>query len=139
MNLWEQWVSDFLQQVKAAVYPPDAETQIAAGRTAFLRLPQDERGQAALAARVALRLLSSRPLDDGAMRRFADRTFQNPEALFLLDDLLRRYPAVLGRLQPSEPPDPRALSVRPMLTILHLLQYHAEAEQDVLVGYRDPR
>lgn len=138
MTLWEHWVSDFRQLVRKSVYPPDAESRIEAGREAFLRLDTDGRNRIALTARVALRLFSSFPLAGDAMRTLAGDTFQNSANLFALDDLLRRYPVMLERLRPPPVSSPAEISERLSLAMLHFLQYHAEMEQDVLVGIRDP-
>ena len=139
MTQWDRWLSHFLQLVREAVYPPDAENRIEAGRAAFLRLDTNARYQAALNARVPLRLMASFARDAATMRRLAEAPYQDPAMLFCLDDLLRRYPACLGLRVPTDPPDAATIPVMQALAMLHLLQYDAEMEQDVLVGYRAPR
>jgi hypothetical protein len=139
MKLWDKWLTDFANLVRASLYPPDAGERIVQGRAEFQRLDRGEREQLALNARVILRMCASFPGDGAAMRRYAGDMCHIPANLFAMDDLLRRYPAMLAQMNPADPPSPEAMTARDALMMLHITQYFAEEDQDVLVGSREPR
>jgi hypothetical protein len=129
------YVDALIARVKEEAYPPDSSVRLQTGIRQFPALPVQSRWEAALTARVLLRVAACIPGQPGAIRQLVLPAMQHPLSLYALDDLLSRLASKSRQaVQPGQP----ELHGLPAVLQIQTILYYVEMEQDQIFGFRGP-